>query len=66
VLVLPQEDIIYSVVGDAEFDNMPDFIVSEDVTGVNAGTFLFPSSFFCKIARTLETLQLPSGCLQAC
>ncbi|CAK9869154.1 unnamed protein product [Sphagnum jensenii] len=38
------EDIIYSVVGDAEFDNMPDFIVSEDVTGVNAGMFFFRNS----------------------
>ncbi len=37
----PQEDIIYSVVGDTAFEDMPDFIVSEDVTGVNAGTLLF-------------------------
>jgi hypothetical protein len=34
-----QEDIIYSVVGDVRFEDMPDFIVTEDVTGVNAGMF---------------------------
>eukprot|EP00249_Psilotum_nudum_P011698 c23330_g1_i1 orf=143-997(+) len=33
------EDIINFVVGDTEFDNMQDFIVTEDVTGVNAGTY---------------------------
>ncbi|KAH9568737.1 hypothetical protein CY35_03G093000 [Sphagnum magellanicum] len=38
------EDIIYSVVGDTAFEDMPDFIVSEDVTGVNAGMFFFRNS----------------------
>jgi hypothetical protein len=32
-----QEDIIKSIVGNMEFHEMPDFIVTEDVTGVNAG-----------------------------
>lgn len=36
-----QEDIIFSVVGDVKPEDMPDFIVTEDVTGVNAGTCEF-------------------------
>ncbi|EFJ20553.1 hypothetical protein SELMODRAFT_443878 [Selaginella moellendorffii] len=38
------EDIVNSVVGDVEFQDMPDFIVTEDVTGVNAGMFFFRNS----------------------
>lgn len=38
------EDIIFSVVGDVKLEEMPDFIVSEDVTGVNAGMFFFRNS----------------------
>lgn len=34
-----QEAIIMSVVGDVDFNDMPDLIVTEDVTGVNAGKF---------------------------
>jgi hypothetical protein len=37
-LYMIQEDIIFSVVGDVKLEEMPDFIVTEDVTGVNAGT----------------------------
>lgn len=33
------EAIIMSVVGDVDFNDMPDLIVTEDVTGVNAGMF---------------------------
>jgi hypothetical protein len=32
-----QEEIIRSVVGDMAFNEMPDSIVTEDVTGINAG-----------------------------
>ena len=39
-LCMIQEDIIYSVVGDVKVEEMPDFIVTEDVTGVNAGIFI--------------------------
>lgn len=38
------EDIIFSVVGDVKPEDMPDFIVTEDVTGVNAGMFFFRNS----------------------
>lgn len=38
-LCMIQEDIIFSVVGDVKLEEMPDFIVSEDVTGVNAGIY---------------------------
>ncbi|KAG0584839.1 hypothetical protein M758_3G242000 [Ceratodon purpureus] len=38
------EDIIFSVVGDVKLEEMPDFIVTEDVTGVNAGMFFFRNS----------------------
>lgn len=34
-----QESIIYSIAGDADWDHMPDLILTEDVTGVNAGQF---------------------------
>jgi len=39
ILFLFQEDILFSVVGDVKPEEMPDFIVTEDVTGVNAGIF---------------------------
>eukprot|EP00252_Welwitschia_mirabilis_P023880 TRINITY_DN6877_c0_g2_i1.p1 TRINITY_DN6877_c0_g2~~TRINITY_DN6877_c0_g2_i1.p1 ORF type:complete len:359 (+),score=32.99 TRINITY_DN6877_c0_g2_i1:394-1470(+) len=42
------EDILYSVTGDKEWDDMPDFIVTEDVTGVNAGMFFFRNSEWSK------------------
>jgi hypothetical protein len=32
-----QEEIIHSAVGDSEANSMPDFIITKDVTGVNAG-----------------------------
>ncbi|CAM6016362.1 unnamed protein product [Sphagnum balticum] len=38
------EEIIHSVVGDTEPNNMPDFIITKDVTGVNAGMFFFRNS----------------------
>lgn len=38
------EDIIESTVGSVGLDDMPDFIVTEDVTGVNAGMFFFRNS----------------------
>lgn len=44
VLGVMQEEIIYSVVGDANFEDMPDFILTKDVTGVNAGMLLFRSA----------------------
>lgn len=47
-LHLAQEDIIDSIVGDAAFEDMPDFIVTEDVTGVNAGpATVYSSIIFC-------------------
>jgi hypothetical protein len=39
ILLSVQEAIIMSVVGDVDFNDMPDLIVTEDVTGVNAGKF---------------------------
>jgi mannan polymerase II complex MNN10 subunit len=39
ILLSVQEAIIMSVVGDVDFNDMPDLIVTEDVTGVNAGMF---------------------------
>ncbi|KAH7288561.1 hypothetical protein KP509_31G031500 [Ceratopteris richardii] len=38
------DDIIDSIVGSIDFENMPDFIVTEDVTGINAGMFFFRNS----------------------
>ncbi|KAJ7297506.1 hypothetical protein O6H91_03G049100 [Diphasiastrum complanatum] len=38
------EDIIGSIAGNANFEDMPDFIVTEDVTGVNAGMFFVKNS----------------------
>lgn len=38
------DDIIYSIVGNTNFNEMPDFIVTKDVTGVNAGMFFFRNS----------------------
>uniref|UniRef100_A0A0D6QZR7 Uncharacterized protein n=1 Tax=Araucaria cunninghamii TaxID=56994 RepID=A0A0D6QZR7_ARACU len=38
------EDVLYSITGDMDYQNMPDFIVTEDVTGVNAGMFFFRNS----------------------
>lgn len=37
------DDIIYSIC-DTNFNEMPDFIVTKDVTGVNAGMFFFRNS----------------------
>ncbi|XP_073393527.1 uncharacterized alpha-1,2-galactosyltransferase C1289.13c-like [Physcomitrium patens] len=37
-------DIVFSAVGDVKPEEMPDFIVTEDVTGVNAGMFFFRNS----------------------
>ncbi|XP_068639527.1 alpha-1,2-galactosyltransferase gmh3-like [Aristolochia californica] len=33
------ENILQSVIGDSDFESSPDLILTEDVTGVNAGTF---------------------------
>ncbi|KAJ7562054.1 hypothetical protein O6H91_03G053400 [Diphasiastrum complanatum] len=38
------EDIISATVGSVDFEDMPDFIVTEDVTGVNAGMFFLRNS----------------------
>ncbi|KAI5074358.1 hypothetical protein GOP47_0010319 [Adiantum capillus-veneris] len=38
------DDIINSIVGSTNFHHMPDFIVTEDVTGINAGMFFFRNS----------------------
>lgn len=38
------DDVINSIVGSTNFDEMPDFIVTEDVTGINAGMFFFRNS----------------------
>ncbi|KAH9543216.1 hypothetical protein CY35_13G051900 [Sphagnum magellanicum] len=38
------EEIIHSAVGDSEVNSMPDFIITKDVTGVNAGMFFFRNS----------------------
>eukprot|EP00249_Psilotum_nudum_P006590 c19912_g1_i2 orf=218-967(+) len=38
------EDIVHSVVGDTKFEEMPSFLVTEDVTGVNAGMFFLRNS----------------------
>ncbi|KAH9324959.1 hypothetical protein KI387_005137 [Taxus chinensis] len=38
------EDVLYSITGDMDYEKMPDFIVTEDVTGVNAGMFFFRNS----------------------
>lgn len=31
------EDILYSIMGNMEYERMPNFILTKDVTGVNAG-----------------------------
>lgn len=38
------ESIIYSVAGNLDWDRMPDLILTEDVTGVNAGMFFMRNS----------------------
>lgn len=38
------EDVLYSITGNMDYEDMPDFIVTEDVTGVNAGMFFFRNS----------------------
>ncbi|KAL2636278.1 hypothetical protein R1flu_007757 [Riccia fluitans] len=38
------ESIVSSVVGDVDWDEMPDLIVTKDVTGVNAGMFFIRNS----------------------
>eukprot|EP00252_Welwitschia_mirabilis_P023455 TRINITY_DN6624_c0_g2_i1.p1 TRINITY_DN6624_c0_g2~~TRINITY_DN6624_c0_g2_i1.p1 ORF type:complete len:357 (-),score=21.12 TRINITY_DN6624_c0_g2_i1:161-1231(-) len=42
------EDVLHSIIGDMEWNDMPDFIVTEDVTGVNAGMFFFRNSKWSK------------------
>lgn len=60
LLFLVQEDIIFSVVGDVKPEDMPDFIVTEDVTGVNAGLYICAFSlhlclhFFVLVAYALK------------
>ncbi|KAJ7522961.1 hypothetical protein O6H91_18G032800 [Diphasiastrum complanatum] len=43
------EDIIGSIVGNANFEDMPDLIVTEDVTGVNAGMFFVKNSKWSEV-----------------
>ncbi|KAH9321812.1 hypothetical protein KI387_016451, partial [Taxus chinensis] len=42
------EDILYSVSGNMEYEKMPNFILTKDVTGVNAGMFFFRNSEWSK------------------
>lgn len=42
------EDILYSIVGNMEYEKMPNFILTKDVTGVNAGMFFFYNSEWSK------------------
>lgn len=38
--------MIWSVIGHADFDESPDFILTEDINGVNLGDFSDAISFF--------------------
>lgn len=38
--------MIWSVIGHADFDESPDFILTEDINGVNLGDFSYAISFF--------------------
>lgn len=38
--------MIWSVIGHADFDESPDFILTEDINGVNLGEFSDTISFF--------------------
>lgn len=42
------EDILYSIVGNMEYEKMPHFILTKDVTGVNAGMFFLYNSEWSK------------------
>ncbi|KAH9317468.1 hypothetical protein KI387_019237, partial [Taxus chinensis] len=44
VVAVEDEDVLYSITGDMDYEKIPDFIGTEDVIGVNAGMFFFRNS----------------------
>eukprot|EP01018_Ginkgo_biloba_P011810 Gb_29537 [translate_table: standard] len=47
------ENVLYSIVGNMEYEKMPDFIVTKDVTGINAGMSCFLIAFNLLFSRDI-------------